>query len=184
MKDPLLMFIIFYSVILLLSPTRYIPILPTIPVYPNNQEEVKVVERYVQSRNGYFTELFWRTDRSISHAFVDHVDESLNELDDITVYPHIVFTMYFFKGIINRARPKQINREMNTLASNTATTPAYPSGHALQAYYLAKILSSRYPGKTEMFSKIAEDCALARVYAGHHYPSDNEFSKTIVDTFL
>ena len=104
------------------------------------------------------------------------------------LFPFVEFlsgpSLFFFEGIINRARPQQINRKLDVLASKTASTPSYPSGHAFQAYYLAQVLSSRYPEKAEMFSKIAEDCALARVYAGLHYPSDNEFSKTLVETFF
>jgi membrane-associated phospholipid phosphatase len=184
MKDPILKFILFYIVILLISPPRYIPILPTLPVYPNNREEVLLVERYTQSIDEYYTELFRLTDLSVAYAFVDRVDESLSELSEITVRIPVIIIIRFFKIIINRARPQQINRELDVLKSKTAFTPAYPSGHAFQAYYLARVLSSRYPEKAEMFSKIAEDCALARVYAGLHYPSDNEFSKTLVETFF
>lgn len=66
---------------------------------------------------------------------------------------------------------------MENKKSQTANTPAYPSGHCIQAYYLAKYLSSVYPDRSDEFFKLAEDCALSRAYAGLHYPSDNEFGK-------
>ena len=88
-----------------------------------------------------------------------------------------MFLKYFF----NRARPKHIIPDLDVLESETADTPAFPSGHAFQSYYLANYLSQLYPNKKDLFNDIAEKCAMARVYAGLHYPSDNKFSKYLVD---
>ena len=93
--------------------------------------------------------------------------------------PYLIFITLSLKTIINRARPKQVNPELDIQQSFTANTPAYPSGHCIQAYYLAKRLSEIFPDKNEILFKLAEDCALARVYAGLHYPSDNDFGKYI-----
>ena len=35
----------------------------------------------------------------------------------------------------------QVNKNIKPIDISTAQTPAYPAGHAFQAYYLAKILS-------------------------------------------
>jgi membrane-associated phospholipid phosphatase len=83
------------------------------------------------------------------------------------------------KTIFNRARPLQIDTGLHVQHSISANTPAFPAGHSIQAYYLAKYLSKIYPERTQKLYRLAEDCALARVYAGLHYPSDNQFGKYI-----
>ena len=176
--------ILLYLFLLLASPPRYYPILPTLPVYPNNKDEVEIVRDFVNSRDKFFVGLFELTDPGVSSAFVEHVPESLSELSAVITQPHLVYFVKFIKGAINRPRPKQIDPSLHTLSSTTAATPAYPSGHAFQAYYLANILSKRYPEKAELFDVIADNCALCRVYAGLHFPSDNEFSKRLVGLFF
>ena len=100
-------------------------------------------------------------------------------------YPVAAFIItLLLKTIFNRARPKQIYTGLNIQTSISANTPAYPSGHCIQAYYLAKRLSIMYPNRSDEFYKLAEDCALARVYAGLHYPSDNDFGKYIAINIL
>ena len=93
--------------------------------------------------------------------------------------------IYFFKYIINRERPKNIIKNLDILSGKgTADTPAYPAGHALQAYYIAKKLSLKYPEKKNILNKIAEMCDLCRVKAGLHFPSDGQFSKYLVENLL
>ena len=158
---------------------RYISFLPTIPVYPDSYAEVKKVEEQISTITPSDTEFYKLTDPSIINAFLPYVNETKEELIDIMI--RVSPIIKFFKYTINRPRPKQINPQLNVLESTTAHTPAYPAGHALQAYYLSKILSKRYPDKKELFDNIAMRCDLVRVKAGLHYPSDGKFSKAIVD---
>ena len=173
--------LIFLFIVFQISMKKYKYYLPTIPIYPDNEKEILIVQNYVNNRSFNHISLFQKTDLSIVFAFVDHVHESLLDLHSIITSTHILFLILFLKYIINRARPKQIDPELKSLKSITADTPAYPSGHAFQAYYLSKYLSDIYPHKKELFESIAEDCAKARVYAGLHFPSDNQFSKQIVN---
>ena len=50
----------------------------------------------------------------------------------------------------NRPRPFQVAKELNSKfpskKSNTANTPAYPSGHAIQAHVLSNVLARANPG--------------------------------------
>ena len=62
------------------------------------------------------------------------------------------------------------------LSSKTAFTPAYPSGHAFQSYYLARVLSIQFPEKKEKLIQMAR-----RIIAGLHFPSDRDFAWWIVD---
>jgi membrane-associated phospholipid phosphatase len=94
------------------------------------------------------------------------------------------------KWIYNRARPEQIAPEIinekngTLLHSDSANTPAYPSGHAIQTYYLAKILVRKFPAKTHSIMEIATKCANIRIMAGLHYPSDRDFGWWVVDHYL
>ena len=66
----------------------------------------------------------------------------------------------------------------------TRRTSAYPSGHAFQAYYLAKILTKKFPEKKEELMKIADRVSNARIITGLHYPSDKYFAYWLVDNLL
>ena len=181
---PIHYYILFYICLIAISPPRYIRVLPTVPVYPENTREIREVREFVNRRTNADIQLFRDTDDSVSSQFAPLVKESVSDLDAIVTSLKILVVVYGFKYFFNRARPKQIDPSLPTLVSKTDDTPAYPSGHALQSYYLAKVLSQRYPDKTEIFERIAEDCANARVYAGLHYPSDNRMSRWIVDHLL
>jgi hypothetical protein len=158
---------------------RYYQFYPTINVYPNNFNEVKIVEKYIKEKNELMNNFIKLTDKSVSYAFQDVVIESIEQLNKMTY--EIVPFITFFKNLFNRARPKQINPNINVFDSVSANTPAFPSGHSCQAYYLAKKLSIKYPEKKEILFELAEKCGLARIYAGLHYPSDHEFSKFLIN---
>ena len=158
---------------------RYFKLIPTIEIYPNNLIEILEVNHFVSLNNKYYLDLFKKTDETVVNAFIEIVDMSKEEMNKIALSLHLILVTLFLKTIFNRARPKQVNTLLNAQTSTTANTPAYPSGHCIQAYYLAKELSLYYPNKQEQLFKLAEDCAMARVYAGLHYPSDNEFGKYI-----
>ena len=176
--------LIVYCIILLITPKKYKWYLPTIPIYKNNNEEIIEVEKMILSRTEKDIEFFKKTDESISYAFAELVPETLKELNFLITGQHILLIVKFFKYIINRPRPHQINTLLNVLPSNTADTPAFPAGHAFQAYYLAKILGKKYPHIKSELDNIAYECDLTRIKAGIHYPSDGEFSKKIVDIFF
>ena len=76
-------FIIVYTLILIISPKRYKPYLPTIPIYPDNEEEGLVVLRLSNNRTQEDIDFFNLTDINMVPAFLPHVDETLDELQDI-----------------------------------------------------------------------------------------------------
>ena len=114
-------------------------------------------------------------------AFLPYVKESLEELDSYSKKQNNI--IFFFKYLINRQRCWNINKSIKPINIDTAQTPAYPAGHAYQAYLLSKILSKKYPEKKELFDNLAYKCDKCRVLAGLHYPSDGKFSKTLVNLF-
>jgi len=171
-------------IIILLVQDKYNFYYPTIPVYPNNHDELEVVKEMIGVRTEDDVKLFLKTDISVCYLFVDHTTETISELRSTTNSNRILIFVKFFKNIINRARPYQIDESIDDLKSVTSHTPAYPAGHAFQAYYLARVLSIRYPDKKDKWDSLAKQCDLVRVKAGLHYPSDGAFSKKLVDYFF
>ena len=174
---------IIYLILIIISPIRYIYLLPTLCIYPNSEKEVLQVEKEIKLRNQHDINFFHLTDKSVSPAFAEIVPLSIQELDKIITQFHVAYVIIFFKYIINRPRPKQIRPKLDVLDSISAATPAYPSGHAFQAYYLAKTLGKTYPVLQYQLDSIAERCNTVRIKAGLHYPSDGEFSKKLVNMF-
>ena len=159
----------------------YNPYLPSLPVYPNNQEELKLVEEAVKNRTQQDIAFFHKTNKSVVEAFVGFVPETREELRKIEISQNYI--ILFFKYVINRRRSYQINPNLNVINIKTAQTPSYPGGHAYQAYLIANKLSKRYPEKKDMLYEIARKCDDCRVKGGIHFPSDGEFSKKLVAFF-
>lgn len=175
--------VLLYLLLVLLSVPRYIYWLPTLRVYPFNRCEDKRVESRMLKRTKYDYDLFQYTDKSVSSIFSQVVPHTISELDAMIQQPHVVYMILFFKYTINRARPYQINPKIRPLYSSTANTPAFPAGHAFQAYYLAYVLGRKYPKLQTKLDAIARRCDDVRVAAGLHYPSDGAFAYSIVNIF-
>lgn len=178
----LIYILIIYIILLIILPNGYIKFIPSIPLYPDNNKEVKLVKYYISQRTDNDVKFFKLTDYSVVNAFINIVPESYNNLKKIEDSVQLI--ILFLKYFINRERPKNIINNLSILNSKTADTPAYPAGHAFQAYYLAKQLSKKYPEKKNLLDNIAKECDLCRIKAGLHYPSDGEFSKYLVDKFI
>ena len=159
----------------------YIALYPTIPVYPNNKEEAKVVKHYIKNRKQEDIDFFHLTNKSVVTPFLPLVEESKEELNKIVFDKKVELIIYGNKYAINRARPEQVDKSIKPIDKSTAETPAYPAGHAFQAYLLSKKLGKKYPNKKEALEQVAKKCDMCRVQAGLHYPSDGMYSKKLVD---
>ena len=150
-------------------------------LFPNNIEEAKIVENRLRNisekekalflESEYFTDLF----NAITNEPVEKLDLFLVN----TINPYILK----IKKEINRARPFQVNNYINKnrIKSTTANTAAFPSGHSMQTYFLAKNLALLYPDKANELFQLAENIGQSRIAAGHHYPSDHKYGKWLVD---
>ncbi len=171
--------IIIFFVTIAYNSNRYYDYLPTIPLYPNNYEEVKEVEDYINKKDSKMDALIKLTDESCVYAFKNYVNEDLNTLHKIS--SEISNYIFFFKYLFNRERPFDTNPNLNKYPSTTAYSPSFPSGHAMQGQYLAKVLSKKYPEKKELLYDLGNKCGMARVYAGLHFPSDVKFGQFLVN---
>lgn len=193
---------IVYIITLLVQPTRYYWWYPSINLsipgfgkaYPDSKSEINIViTEYIMKRMPSDVAFFRMTDMNPAAAFTPIItpDEmSIIEMDRIMTSTRVLFITKMLKWQYNRARPTQIAPEVinenngTLLRSDSAATPAYPSGHAVQTYYLAKILAKKFPAKTQAIMEVATKCANIRIMAGHHYPSDRDFGWWVVDNYL
>jgi membrane-associated phospholipid phosphatase len=112
---------------------------------------------------------------------------SKNKMRDILFSGKLSSVITFYKRIYNRARPHQVAPQLlnyengNLLKSQSASTPSYPSGHAVQSYYLARHLALHFPAKRNEFIAIAKRISDIRIMAGLHFPSDRDFAWWLVD---
>ena len=173
-----------YFILLSLQPTLYYIWYPTISAYPNNGREIRTMMRdYFPKRTRENIQFFKLTDPSPIEAFRKKIsEEQFQRLKKEVTSRKIVGKIMFYKKLYNRARPVQVAPQIvDALYSTTADTPAYPSGHAFQAYYAAKLLSQWEPEMKKEWDAIAERVANIRIIAGLHYPSDRDFARRLVD---
>lgn len=71
------------------------------------------------------------------------------------------------------ARPNQLDQDLETIIC-TPRHPTYPSGHATISGCAEEVLQYFFPGARRKLHQIAEDDAASRLYAGVHFPIDNE----------
>lgn len=113
-----------------------------------------------------------------------HISEL--EAEDATLRIKPIITI--LKKYFNRERPDELAREYNVDWNDdfleTAQTPSYPSGHTIQAYYLAGILSVQFPEHREALLSIAELVSQSRIDRGVHFPTDVEYGKIIAAELL
>lgn len=83
----------------------------------------------------------------------------------------------------NRPRPYQVAERTGvafySMASRTADTPAYPSGHTIQAFLLAHCLTKKFPQHRRAFLGLADSISKSRMVGGYHWPSDLAFGQVI-----
>ena len=174
-----------YFTLMSLQPHRYNMWYPTIQsAYPNNVQEIGIMVRdYIQKRTPDDIQFFKLTDSSPLEAFRGKItDEQFRRLKKEVTSREIVGKIMYYKRLYNRARPVQVAPEIvDALYSTTANHAAYPSGHAFQAYYAAKLLSQWEPARKKEWEDIAERVANIRIIAGLHYPSDRDFAKRLVN---
>ena len=89
----------------------------------------------------------------------------------------------FHKIYFNAPRPSQLAARMGVDFEydhlESAQTPSYPSGHAAQGYYMAEMLSRKYPKCAEELFGLADLIADSRLERGVHLPSDIEAGKLL-----
>jgi len=111
------------------------------------------------------------------HGIYDITEKDLNMITDKT-YSFLVR----IKDHYNRPRPYQLAYYYDldlhpVIASKTADTASYPSGHSFESYILAELLAQKYPEHATGLLKLGKNIGLSRILIGLHYRSDHEFAR-------
>lgn len=149
------------------------------PEVRNELEELRKRTTHISSTNLQFAEasekdhyglwikLLYDLGISVPRSFFDKIAENTDGL------------IYSLKYLYNRPRPVQLGyyHRINVTPAiyTNANSPAFPSGHAMEARLFALILSEKYPFAADKIMDIGDRMAESRLNVGLHYPSDTEF---------
>ena len=103
-------------------------------------------------------EYFEKSDKDLLKPFREYHETHGLDYDEKTlkqIAKHGYEIVMAHKKYYNRPRPAQVNPEIKAVKTNTAETPAYPSGHAFQSFMLAKHLGKKYPKHKRKFYEMA-----------------------------
>ena len=88
----------------------------------------------------------------------------------------------------NRPRPFQIAKiydiDLNGTELDSMRTPSYPSGHAVQGYLVAKLLSKVDLKNSKEYIDMGEKIANSRIIGKAHFPSDKEFGRKVANVLF
>jgi hypothetical protein len=116
---------------------------------------------------GFWIKLLYNLGISVSRSFFENI---ANNIDGLT---------YILKYHYNRPRPFQLGHyhkiQVSPAIYTDANSPAFPSGHAMEACLFGLILSEKYPFAADKIMDIGDRMAESRLNAGLHYPSDTQF---------
>ncbi len=152
--------------------------------HPENEKELPKVLAMMNA-NKIDDEEMEDLDQSNNEMMLKVVGESKEDREDLI--EDIDIHTIKLKVKYGRPRPYEISDKIES-TTDTDDSPSFPSGHAMEAYALAKILGKEYPDKEEELMKLAGKISLSRVKMGNHYPSDIEIGKEagllIADAYL
>jgi hypothetical protein len=106
--------------------------------------------------------------------------EVIKDIKELIV-PIIIFHKEYFSAPRPTKLAKIFGLNFRGDDLESAYTPSYPSGHTAQAFYIAYVLSVKYPHLSSVLLKLAELISLSRIDRGVHFPSDIVGGKMLAD---
>lgn len=141
----------------------------------DDDDQEDIVEKY--------DEFFDEFEKACNKKGLVFPKEYLNDLIDESVE---IITKIKWK--YNRPRPYQLapvlGISLRVNMKETAKSPSFPSGHALQSKLVANVLSIMFPELEDKFQKIADKVAYSRYIGGLHYPSDLVYGAELADWMI
>jgi hypothetical protein len=130
------------------------------------EEEINEIKREININDASFGEkTFAQLVDESSRPYTFSLMKEVIELES----PHIMKQ----KKIHNRVRPSYLDPTLKPVIE-IPLHPAYPSGHATQAYLRALVLSELDPKNRAEYRQAAKRISRNREIAGLHYPSDSK----------
>ncbi len=138
-------------------------------------------------------------DENDREDLVEKYDEFLDNFEKICKKANVEFPKEYIEDLINesvyiitklkwkynRPRPYQLapilGIPLKFNIKESAKSPSFPSGHALQSKLVANVLSILYPELENKFQKLADKIAYSRYIGGLHFPSDLVYGVEIAD---
>jgi len=143
--------------------------------FPDNEEELPKVLKIMEDSD-VDSKTMADLDKRNHKMMLDIVGEKMSEwkdfIEDVDIHTIRLKMKY------GRKRPYEISDKIKSV-TNTDDTPSFPSGHAIEAHALAKVLGEKYPDKKKELNSMADSISLSRVQMGNHYPSDIEAGKKV-----
>ena len=123
-------------------------------------------------------------DKNNLKMMLDVVGESRKDYQEF-IRDVDIYTMKL-KMKYGRKRPYEISKIESV--TDTDDSPSFPSGHAIEAHALEKVLSAKFPDKADELESMANKISLSRVQMGNHFPSDiivgKKVGHLIADAYL
>ena len=143
--------------------------------FPDNEEELPKVLKIMEGQD-LDKKTIENLDKDNHKMMLDIVGEKMSEWEDFI--EDVDIHTIRLKMKYGRKRPYEISDKIKSV-TNTDDTPSFPSGHAIEAYALAKVLGEKYPDKKKELNIMADSISLSRVQMGNHYPSDIKAGKKV-----
>ena len=156
------------------------------PPSPNTRkyhDDIEAVKFYI--RNSSLDDRFL----SVSHDSVDKTFKMFcNEYDLNFNFKEIKSNLQQIKKVsrhlknkYRRPRPRNELIDMSSFYEDVEVMKSYsfPSGHTCRAYFVAGILSDKFPDKQADFEMIAQLIGQSRIENGVHYPSDVVYGRLL-----
>jgi hypothetical protein len=150
--------------------------------YTNTLSSDEIVQKryklYDTNFEGYFANV-------LSNVGINkqEVTDTIKKIHD-DVIPLLVKLKYHYQ----RVRPYQLSHILSMrlypFESETANSPSYPSGHAVQSILYAEVLGNTYPKYYKQLQALAADISESRLAMGLHYPSDVIFAEYVTELCL
>lgn len=161
---------------------KIIDSIPHTPFPPNNSTETKLEIQNIKHKMENITEK--QQENIENELYLTNMIDNFNaNMEDKYIIYNIMNNeinsiIMKVKEKYNRVRPYHLDDTIKPTIE-PPKHPSYPSGHSTQSYFIAYILSEKYPDKREKFLKIAHQMSVNREYAGVHYESDTKFGKLV-----
>jgi hypothetical protein len=126
-------------------------------------------------------------DKGSEHLFATLIESRLGILVSPESIKRVMLDIrepiHHHKNYFNSKRPQSLADEYGIPFQSdylsSAQTPSYPSGHTTQAYFIAYVLSDKFPSIRVDFFNVANMVAQSRIDRGVHFLSDNESGKIL-----
>jgi hypothetical protein len=152
------------------------------------QQDLKIMKAKMEAVTMEDITFARSAEESLEQMFLDFFRAKGKDVSMLDIQKVVSATdpiVFYLKNLIQRPRPHQLGwyykAKLYPIIHTDANSAAYPSGHAMSCYTLAKYFGRTMPELQGELDNLAQRIADSRVYCGIHYPSDSEVSAKIAN---